>query len=177
MSKEISANAAGHGDILDWMHGEGKRRGESVPEFDVEQTLRLVRAVRAVSARDAAAPNFWTALTPAEQADLVSAAEKQTFQAGTALMQEGERADSVMVILDGRTEVWVREDGRERVVAERGSGDFVGESGRAPSGVRSATVIAIEPVLALVMKTEDYAAFVVEHFGVPDVVKRHVKDR
>lgn len=34
-----------------------------------------------------------------------------------------------------------------------------------------------EPVLALVMKTEDYAAFVGEHFDVPDVVKRHVKDR
>ena len=43
MSKETSADAAGHGDILDWMHREGKRRGERVPEFDVEQTLRLMR--------------------------------------------------------------------------------------------------------------------------------------
>ena len=92
-------------------------------------------------------------------------------------MHEGEPAGNVMVILDGRTKVCVREGGRERVVAERGPGDFVGESGRPPSGVRSATVIAIEPVLALVMKTEDYAAFVGEHFGVPDVVKRLVKDR
>ena len=177
MSKETSVDAAGHGDILDWMHREGKRRGERVPEFDVEQTLRLVRASRDISARDVTAPNFWTALTPTEQADLVSAAAKQTFQAGTALMHEGEPAGSVMVILDGWTKVCVREGGRERVVAERGPGNFVGESGRPPSGVRSATVIAIEPVLALVIKTEDYAAFVGEHFGVPDVVKRHVKDR
>jgi CRP-like cAMP-binding protein len=177
MSKGISADAAGHGDILDWMHKEGKRRGERVPEFDVEQTLRLVRAVRDISARDVTAPNFWTALTPTDQADLVSAAEKQTFQAGTALMHEGEPAESVMIILDGRTKVCVRESGSEREVAERGPGDFVGESGRPPSGVRSATVIAIEPVLALVMRTEDYAAFVGEHFDVPDVVKRHVKER
>jgi len=177
MSKEISTGAAGHGDILDWMHTEGKRRGERVPEFDVEQTLRLVRAVRDISARDVPAPSFWTALTPTEQADLVSGAENQTFQAGTALMHEGEPAESVMIILDGRTKVCAREDGLERIVAERGPGDFVGESGRAPSGVRSATVIAIDPVLALVMKTEDYAAFVGEHFDVPDVVKRHVKDR
>jgi CRP-like cAMP-binding protein len=177
MSKGISANAGGNGDILDWMHGEGKRQGERIPEFDVEQTLRLVHAVRDISARDAAAPSFWTALTPTKQADLVSAAEKQTFQAGTALMHEGEPAESVMIILDGRTKVCVREGGHVRVVAKRGPGDFVGESGRPPAGIRSATVIAIEPVLALVMKTEDYAAFVGEHFDVPDVVMRHVKDR
>ena len=133
--------------------------------------------MRDISARDVTAPNVWTALTPADQADLVSAAEKQTFQAGTALMHEGEPAESVMIILDGLTKVYGREGNRDRAVAERGPGDFVGESGRPPSGVRSATVIAIEPVLALVMKTEDYAIFVGEHFDVPDVVKRHVKDR
>jgi hypothetical protein len=33
-------------DILDRLHEEGKRRDRNVPEFDVEETLLLVRAVR-----------------------------------------------------------------------------------------------------------------------------------
>jgi predicted amino acid-binding ACT domain protein len=33
------------GDALDWLHAQGKRRSEAVPEFDVEATLRKVRAV------------------------------------------------------------------------------------------------------------------------------------
>ena len=32
------------GDALDWLHEQGKRRSEAVPEFDVEETLRQVRA-------------------------------------------------------------------------------------------------------------------------------------
>ena len=34
------------GDALDWLHEQGKRRSEVVPEFDVEETLRGVRAAR-----------------------------------------------------------------------------------------------------------------------------------
>jgi DNA-binding CsgD family transcriptional regulator len=36
----------GFRDILDWLHEQGKRRAEAVPEFDVEKTLGLVFAVR-----------------------------------------------------------------------------------------------------------------------------------
>jgi DNA-binding XRE family transcriptional regulator len=37
---------AGVYDILDWLHEQGKRRAEAVPEFDVEKTLSRVRAAR-----------------------------------------------------------------------------------------------------------------------------------
>src|ERR1700733_3826162 len=139
MSMVTSGDTAGHGDILDLMHGQGKQRGERVPEFDAAQMLRLLRAVRDISARNAGPPNFWTDLTPTEQGDLVSAAQKRTFRAGTVLMAEGDPAENVMVILDGRTQIFVHEDGREQVIAERGPGDIIGESGSAPSGTRSAT--------------------------------------
>jgi hypothetical protein len=177
MSKGISADEAGHGDILDWLHRQGKQRDENVPEFDVEKTLRLVRAARDASTRDAEAANFWNVLTPAEQGDLVAAARRRTFPAGTALMREGEHADCVMVILDGRTKVILEENGGERVIAERGPGDVVGERGTAPGGVRSATVIAIEPVLTLVVTTADFAVFADEHPDLPDIVKQQSYDR
>jgi CRP-like cAMP-binding protein len=177
MSKAISANPADHGDILDWMHAQGKRRDERVPEFDAERALRLVRAVRDIGARDADPVNFWAALTPTEQGDLVSAAQKRAFQADAALMREGEPADNVMVILDGRTKICVRERGRERVIAERGPGDVVGERGTAHGDVRSASVLAIEPVLALVMTTEEFTVFADEHPNLQDIVKQQFYDR
>src|SRR5260370_30135490 len=111
MNKGIAADGADHGDALDWLHEQGKRRDERVPEIDVEKTLRLVRAVRDLGARDADGATFWTTLSPAEQGDIVSAASTQTFPAGTALMREGEQADTVMVILEGRTEVRIGEPG------------------------------------------------------------------
>lgn len=91
MSKGMPANAAGRGDILDWLHREGKQRDENVPEFDVEETLRLVRAVHDAGTRNADAANFWNVLAPAEQGDLVAAARRRMFPAGTALCARGSR--------------------------------------------------------------------------------------
>jgi len=175
MSKDRRSDRASRGDILEilaWLHEQGKRRDAVVPEFDVEKTLRLVRA-----ARDADARKFWADLTRTEREAFRAASRERTFPDGTALMHQGQSADEVMVILDGRTAVVVDDDGRERLIARRGPGDMIGESGRTPGNVRSATVVARGTVRALVMKTEDYAAFVSEHFSVPDVVKRHVKER
>ena len=177
MSKGMPANAAGRGDILDWLHREGKQRDENVPEFDVEETLHLVRAVHDAGTRNADAANFWNVLAPAEQGDLVAAARRRMFPAGTALMREGEQADCVMVMLDGWVQVVLEENGGERVIADRGPGDVIGESGAAPSSVRSATVIATEPVLALVLTTRDFAVFADEHPDLPDIVKQLTHDR
>jgi len=172
MSAGKRSAGAGHGDVLDWLHERGKRRDASVPEFDVDKILRLVRIVQATDPE-----NFWTALTPAEREAFRSAAREQVFSAGTALMRQGEPADEVMVILEGRATVVMDDDDRDRVVARRGPGDMIGESGREPGNVRSATVVAHSTVRVLVMTTENYATLVGEQFSVPDVVKRHVKGR
>ena len=129
MSSRVPADR--HGDLLDWLYERGRQRAERVPEFDVERTISRVNAVR-----DAGAVNFWSVLSPAERNAFESAARRQVFAAGTALMREGEQADAVMVILDGRARVCIDEDGRERVITERGPGDLIGESGTVPGGVR-----------------------------------------
>ena len=170
MSGRVPADR--HGDLLDWLYERGKQRAERVPEFDVERTI-----ARAYAARDAGAVNFWSALSPAERSAFESAARKQVFASGTALMREGEQADEVMVILDGRAKVCLDEDDRERVITERGPGDLIGESGTVPGYVRSATMIALDTVHALVMRTEDYTAFIVDFPGIPDLVKKQTYDR
>jgi CRP-like cAMP-binding protein len=170
MSGRVPADR--HGDLLGWLYERGKQRAERVPEFDVERTIS-----RAYAARDAGAVNFWSALSPAERSAFESAARKQVFASGTALMREGEQADAVMVIFDGRAKVCLDEDGRERIITERGPGDLIGESGTVPGYVRSATMIALDTVQALVMRTEDYTAFIADFPGVPDLVKKQTYDR
>lgn len=60
---------------------------------------------------------------------------------------------------------------------ERGPGDLIGESGAVPGYVRSATMIALDTVQALVMRTEDYTAFIADFPGIPDLVKKQTYDR
>ncbi len=172
MSTEKSADGTDHWDVLDWLYERGKQRGNSMPAFDVERTLS-----RALAARDAGAVNFWSVLSLTERRAFESAAHVRTFPAGTALMREDEPAGEVMVILEGWTKICLEEDGQEQVIAERGPGDLVGESATLPGKVRSATVIALVTVQALVMKTADYGDFVSEHPGVPDLVKKQIYDR
>jgi CRP-like cAMP-binding protein len=120
---------------------------------------------------------FWDALDPIEREALRSVASWRTFAAGARLMEEGERADHVMVILGGRVKVCVDENGSERVLAVRGLGQLVGERGALKVSVRSATVIAQDMIWALVVQTKDFAAFVSAHPRVLDIVQNQLYQR
>jgi hypothetical protein len=92
-------------------------------------------------------------------------------------MEEGERANYVMVILGGQVEIRVDENGHERVVAVRGLGQLVGERAALNVSVRSATVVAPEIVWALVVQTKDFAAFITAHPRVLDIVQNQIYQR
>jgi CRP-like cAMP-binding protein len=170
MSKRISPGE--HEDILNWLYERGKRHAAQAPGFDADKLMARARA-----ARDAGAVDFWSVLSPAERLHFESAARLREFGRGTALMREGELAGEVMIIRDGWTSVILDEDGQERVIAERGPGDLVGESGTEPGNVRNASVIAQGTVQALVMTTASYAAFIADYPMVPDLVKKQTHDR
>jgi cyclic nucleotide-binding protein len=96
------------------------------------------------------------------------------FAAGARLMQEGEEADHVAVILSGLTQIRVCEHGAERVVAERGPGQLIGERAALEVNVRSATVVALQTVVALVMRTADFAAFISTNPAVLKIVEEQI---
>lgn len=121
--------------------------------------------------------NFWESLDATEREALRSVASWRTFAAGARIMSEGERADHVMVILGGRAKICVNEDGEERVLAVRGLGQLVGEQGALQVSVRSATVVALEMVWALVVQTKDFAAFITAHPRVLCIVQDQCYDR
>ena len=65
----------------------------------------------------------------------------------------------------------------ERVLAVRGLGQLVGERGALKVSVRSATVIALDMIWALVVQTKDFAAFISAHPRVLDIVQDQLYQR
>jgi CRP-like cAMP-binding protein len=120
---------------------------------------------------------FWDDLEPTEREAIRALAFLRTFAAGAQIMEEGERADHVMVILGGRVEVRVEENGTERVLAVRGVGQLVGERGALEVSVRSANVVAVDMVWALVVHTKDFATFLTAHPRVMEIVQKQFDQR
>lgn len=130
---------------------------------------------RAMSSR---AINFWNELTTDQQDELLSVATQRTYARGAVLFHEGEPADHVVLIRTGWTKICIQENGREQVLAERGPGELIGERAALhEDNVRSATVIAAEPVEALVLPTPVFANFIGRYPRVLHIVESQVYNR
>lgn len=90
---------------------------------------------------------LFSACRPSELADLATNAVVRTFEAGEALVEQGERSDETYVLMEG--EVGVSIDGS--VVATLGVDALVGERGAVTETPRAATVTATSHVAALVI--------------------------
>jgi CRP/FNR family transcriptional regulator, cyclic AMP receptor protein len=83
------------------------------------------------------------------------------FRAGQFLLREGERSDHVMLLAHGRVKLTSTADnGYAVVLGIRGPGDLVGEMAGLDGHPRSATVDALDPVLARVIPGPDFRGFV-----------------
>ncbi len=103
---------------------------------------------------------FLDALPPEEVAFLKERGVLRRFPPGTALFQEHEVSDRVMLLVRGRVKVAsVSEDGREAVLAFRGPGEVLGELSAIDGQPRSAGVLAVDPVEAIVIPAADFRAF------------------
>jgi hypothetical protein len=133
-------------------------------------------APKSEGTRPAAVP-FWDFLDSTEQEVLRALAEVQTFPAGATIMRQGEPANHVLVILAGRASIRINQNGRERVLAERGRGQLLGEGGALQVGTRSAAVIVLEMTWALVVHTREFAAFLSSNPHILAFVEEQSRDR
>ena len=88
------------------------------------------------------------------------------YAAGATLFHEGDRGTTVLVIWSGRVKVRKETaEGHELVLALRGPGALVGELAALDDGVarRSATLVALTPVVVQVISNEDFIAFLEQH--------------
>lgn len=120
---------------------------------------------------------FLDALTPLERREFAAAASERTFPRNSTPMREGDRADYVLVILEGWVRLSVHEHGKDRTITERGPGQLIGEVGTLRVNARSATVTVVETVRALMMRTSDFAVFLSQHARVRSLVEEQIDER
>ncbi len=124
------------------------------------------------------ARSFWNALADPEREALAAAGVEEFFRAGAVLCRAGEDTSQVTIIDSGWVKVSVTDaDGGEKILAVRGQGDVVGERAALTTGVRSATVTALDEVSAMVVPAERFAEFLRGHPRAAEVLERQVTER
>ena len=114
----------------------------------------------------------------AQQLQWIAAAMKpEAFGAGTVLIRQGEIGETFYVIQAGRVQVTVDQDGEEKVIAERGPGEYLGEIALLLEVPRTATVTALTPLQVLTMHKRDFDRLVAEHLYVSRGLQRETSRR
>jgi CRP/FNR family transcriptional regulator, cyclic AMP receptor protein len=101
---------------------------------------------------DLVAGTFLSRLTPDERESVEALGRPTSFPRGSVIMFEGEPEERLVLVLAGRVKVTRNgPDGREVILGIRDPGDLLGELSFIDRQPRSATVVALEPVQALLM--------------------------
>lgn len=87
------------------------------------------------------------------------------------VVSEGDRTDSLYVILSGKVKVFLAEEGRSLTLRHLGPGDYFGEM-VLDEGPRSASVVTMEPSEFAVISREQFQKFIAAH---PDFTLRLIK--
>jgi len=109
---------------------------------------------------------------------LAPAVMRRSAPRGAVIMREGERVDSLYIVVAGRLKVMMGEaDGKEMILGILGPGEIFGEMGLIDDGPRSASVIAIEPCDLLVVTKRVFKKCLAENVEVALAVLRVVVRR
>lgn len=99
------------------------------------------------------------ALDEAELRALSAHAAIQTFQKHTVIINEGDRSDSIFIVVSGRVKAFLRgSGGRDVVLNVHGPGEYFGEIAL-DEGPRSASVMTLEESKFLVISKADFRSF------------------
>jgi len=103
---------------------------------------------------------------------------ERTFQPGDQLIKQGEDGIGLYIILSGKVKVEKADPtGKQVELASNGPGDILGEMAVLDGAKRTATVVATEPTVCLVLASWEFMSFMKTHPEVaidilPIVVKR-----
>lgn len=124
------------------------------------------------------AAGFFDSLTGAATDQLREMASARQWAAGEILFREGDVTDHVVVLERGIVKaVAVSETGIEIVLAVRGPGDILGELSAIRGDPRTATVVAVADVEALVLGANDFRALLAAPNGAALALLTVLSDR
>ena len=87
----------------------------------------------------------------------------KAYPKNTVIVNEGDRSDTLFIILSGRVKVYLAdEEGKEVLLSTQGPGEYFGEM-ILDQGPRSASVITLEPSKFSVITTDQFKKFLAEH--------------
>jgi CRP/FNR family cyclic AMP-dependent transcriptional regulator len=102
-------------------------------------------------------------LTDALLREIAARGSTRKFAANTVIITENDVADSLYIILSGRVKVYAgNEAGKEVIINTLGPGEYLGEV-TLDGGVRSASVMTLEPTTCSVVSGANLREFVAAH--------------
>lgn len=94
---------------------------------------------------------FLSFFDPATQKHLLAGAQHVTYHGGARIFREGETADSIYLVLEGKVRLTKKDPaGKEQFLAVAPAGDFFGEFGVLDGHPRSASAVAAEDNTSLI---------------------------
>jgi len=124
-------------------------------------------------AADLSKITLFQGLQEADLRELTSRAEVRAVPAETTIIREGERADSLFLILKGKVKVFLKDPtGKKLVVDVRYAGQYVGEM-VLDDKPRSASVRTVERSELAVVSRDDFKAFLLKH---PEVALQVIRN-
>ncbi|HEY2241555.1 MAG TPA: Crp/Fnr family transcriptional regulator [Streptosporangiaceae bacterium] len=121
---------------------------------------------------------FWEQLGPPDQERLVAAGRIAQFGAGTTICRQGDPATHLYVVISGLIKIMTNSrDGQQSVQALRGSGDVVGELAGELTGHRTASMVAVTEVQAVVVGHEKFLAFLDRHLPAAHAYRKMITRR
>lgn len=101
--------------------------------------------------------SLFEGLAPSDIEGVLCVCERVEFEPGASLMRQGQPADSAFILESGSADVTTRlPGGGEAGVATLGPGSVIGEMALLDSGLRSATVVAREPVAGYFLERDGF---------------------
>ena len=111
-------------------------------------------------------------LTPEELRAISAHAATRAFPRNAVILNEGDRTDTLYVIVEGRVKIFVADaDGNEVVFHTQGPGEYFGEM-MLDEGPRSASVMTLEPSRFLVVPKAELKTFLARN---PDFAVRLIE--
>jgi len=102
-------------------------------------------------------------LGSAELAAIGTRAIARRYPKNTIIVSEGDSADGLFIMLEGRVKVFVSDaQGHEVILGTHGPGEYFGEMSL-DTGPRSASVITLEPCQLLVVPKDAFREFIEDH--------------
>jgi len=116
-------------------------------------------------------------LSPEDLKLVAETAREEWYPQNTVIFHQGDEGNMMFVIVEGQVQVLRSADGTEQVLAQRGSGDFVGEMAIIESTQRSATLRTQTDVRVLAIDGETFKGILRERPDVSFAVLRSISRR